>query len=456
MKNNRYHCPLRVEVLYPDEKPSQGAHPCIIGQDISFNADHLEAYVPSGWDPIILDVMVVAAAVEVCDHSRARSEMDWGRDFTLTIPVHDAERWNAPTVKQALLRALKVLTGDLWKIDFRETPEIPDVSTQGNFDFPPAVDIIIPFSDGLDSRSVAGLIERNSNEKSMRVRVGANRIRKASATGEIKPFANLPFKVRNLKKGNAESSGRSRGFKFGLMAGLAAHLLNAKSVIVPESGQGALGPVMVATGQTYLDRRTHPQFTHLMSDLMEALFGSRIVFEHPRLWSTKGETLAAYKHIFPDDLIWKETRSCWTGARHSSVNGSLRQCGVCAACMLRRTSLHASGYNEDPANYVWENLNSSSFWEGAHADYINRSAIRKDYAIAGVLHMDHIAALRTHPDLDYIVQRQALQLAKTMNIPFEDTCNKIKLLIEAHSAEWSSFVQSLSSNSFVHQWAEAA
>lgn len=456
MKTERYHCPFAVDVMYDGETVSSGAVPCIIGRDIKFNTEHLQAYVPGGWDPIIYDVMLLAAAVEACDHSRPRATMDWSRDLTVSVPVHDPERWSAEPVSQSLHRALKLLTGDEWNIRFRKTAEPQQGPAQSNFGFAAEADMIIPFSDGLDSRAVAGLIEHERKNRSIRVRVGAKRIGKAKPGEAAKPFANLPFSVSSLRNGNGESSGRSRGFKFALMSGLAAFLVGAHSIIVPESGQGALGPVLVNTGQTYFDRRTHPQFTHRMSIFLEALFGQRILFEHPRIWHTKGETLAAFKKVHPDVNIWKDTRSCWVSAQHASIPGEHRQCGVCAACMLRRSSLHAAGYLEDGAKYIWENLNASEFWEGAHPQYKSKDEVRRTYAIAGVLHMDHLAALCSDPYLETIVQRQALQLAPAFDLSFDEITSRIMRLLEAHAEEWRAFRANLSKDSFVQQWVEAA
>ena len=456
MQTSPYQCSFKLDIIYPGESVSADAAACVIDRDITFDAENLQSYVPSGWDPLIFDVMILAAAVEACDYSRKRANMDWGRDFTASLPVHNLERWSDPNIKKTLERALKLLTGDDWNFSFRPTPERREVTVQGNLDFPPAVDVVIPFSDGLDSRAVAGVLEKSRKQRSIRVRVGADRIKKPKRDEPIIPFANVPFKVAKIAGRNGESSGRSRGFKFSLMSGLAAYLVGADTVIVPESGQGALGPVLVNTGQTYPDRRTHPQFTYKMSDFFEALFGRRILFEHPVLWQTKGQSLSAYKKIYADDLIWKGTRSCWADARHASVNKEHRQCGVCAACILRRTSLHAAGYNEPSDYYVWENLGAEDFWEGAHKDYATRHDIRRQYAIAGILHMNHLAARRNDPDLDSIVQRQAVQLAPVLDQDFDDICTKIRQLIDAHAGEWSHFVNDLPNGSFVRKWAEAA
>lgn len=455
MQSTPYICDLNAQVAHPSDEVADDATLCRIGEHITFDADGLQTYQNGGWRPIVYDAMLVAAAVEACDHSRARANMDWGRRFTVHVPVHDPKLWNSVSVKGALVRALKMLTGDSWTFDFTQTSTPQEGPPQSHFGFPEQVDAVIPFSDGLDSLAVSTVVERTRNDRTIRVRVGSSKIERPKPGDLAQPFANVPFKVTRIKLGNGESSGRSRGFKFAVLSGIAAHLVGAKRIIVPESGQGALGPVLVNVGQGYFDRRTHPQYTSLMSDFFEALLGVRVEFEHPVLWNTKGESLAAYKALVAGNDIWKKTRSCWKDARHASLNGDHRQCGVCAACMLRRTSLHAAGYDEDPTTYIWEDLSADDFWAGANAGHTNKSNVQRDYAVAGVLHMDHLAALSVSVDRDVLIQRQALILANTLDMSFQDAGTRITRLLEAHADEWRSFVQSFSKSSFIRSWAVA-
>ena len=106
--------------------------------------------------------------------------------------------------------------------------------------------------------------------------------------------------------------------------------------------------------------------------------------------------------------------------------------------------------------YIWENLSASDFWEGAPKDHTNRANAQRDYAVAGVLHMDHLAALARADDRDILISRQALILANVLGISFEDAAARIVRLLKAHAEEWSSFVQSLSKSSFIRDWAQAA
>lgn len=455
MRKQPYHPSFSIDVLHADETPRDGAVPCYIDQHIKFNQDAMQGFVPNIWQPVIYDAMILVASVEICDHSKVRSKMDWARNLNLRIPVHEPERWNDPKVKLTLISALKFLTGDNWSIDFRTTRQPQSGPPQQAMDFQHKADMIIPYSDGLDSRAIAGIFEKKQPySRIKRVRIGPNRIKKPKPGETIKLFENVPFSVKKVIRGNGEASGRSRGFKFGVLAGLAAYLIGAPKVIVPESGQGALGPALVNVGQSHHDRRTHPQYTQLMSDFLGALFGTRVHFEHPVIFGTKGQTLATYKAFYPEDLIWEKTRSCWMDQRHASVNKEHRQCGICAACMLRRTSLHAAGYHEQANKYLWESLEASSFDRGATKAFTRRNKSQYEYAVAGTLHMDHLASLKDNEDLDMILLRHALPIAKAMGQTVEETKTKIVGLIETHAAEWSAFLGDLPQNSFIRDWAE--
>lgn len=447
---------LSADLVYPGEKPREGAVACEIGRHIKFDAEALEGFAPSTWQPIIYDVMLIVAAVEACDYSRTRSKIDWARNLSVRIPVHEVDRWNDTNVQQELTNTLRLLTGDNWFIEFRKTPEPQTRPAQSQFDFPHHADSVVPYSDGLDSKAVTGILSKTRPTDTMvRVRVGASRIKKPKIGERAKPFENVPFRVGRIMNGNGESSGRSRGFKFAVLSGLAAHLVGAKSVIVPESGQGAIGPTLANVGQSYFDRRSHPKFTKMVSSFLEALLDDKITFEHPVIFSTKGQTLGQFRRLFPEQDIWANTRSCWMDQRQASVNQQLRQCGVCAACMLRRLSLHAAGYDEPSDRYVWEDLGAKDFRSGASKQFSTHNNAQWEYALAGTLHLDHLASLKSSENLDDLLLRQAIPIADSLGLEVDDTKGRIKEMINVHTVEWLEFLNDLPDESFVRGWAEA-
>ena len=442
-----------VDVVDAGARERRGRIACAIESDITFSTERFESYCLTRWEPIVYDALVVTAAVEFCDRIRHRPVQRWGRDFELRIPVHEPERWNAKAVSDALHGALSFLTGDRWSISFvaRRTP----FSTPHQFPFPIPSDIeaVIPFSDGLDSRAVAGLMRKEYGDRLIRVRLGTKPFDPAAGPGPKEPFTSVPYKVKPVNEKVVETSARSRGFKFAMASGLAAYLVKAERIVVTESGQGALGPALVPVGQSYEDYRNHPLFTDRMEKLLAALYGHRICFVFPRLWHTKSETLTAFVNECPDGSSWKGTWSCWQQNRHVSVAGRKRQCGICAACMLRRLSIHAAGLTEDPETYVWENLSAATFEDGAAKNFKHITNAQREYAIAGTLHLEHLAALRREEANRGTINLAVSQLARSRALQDVDVRARLDRLLGQHESEWKRFVASLGASSFVTNWA---
>ena len=210
---------------------------CEIDCDLKFDTAGLEAYCLANWDERVYDAFVVAAAVQFCDHTKRRPSTDWGRDFVLRVPVHDPDLWNSVTVSAALHNALRLLTGDQWQITFKPRKAPASIPRQRNFNLPDGTRVIIPFSDGLDSRAVAGLMELKHGKKLVRVRLGSKSLNGCRTGNQQIPFASVPYQVRPHKRRSVESSGRSRGFKFALLSGVAAYLSGTKRSSYPKVGR---------------------------------------------------------------------------------------------------------------------------------------------------------------------------------------------------------------------------
>jgi 7-cyano-7-deazaguanine synthase in queuosine biosynthesis len=441
---------VRVAVLEKGQRPPSQWTPCSIGENLDFSTERLESYFLSSWQPVIFDALLVAAAVEFCDRIKKRPPLGWGRDIELQIPVHDPAHWSSKVVYESLTDALNFLTGDRWRIIFtsRRKPEKPPL--QSYLQIPPGVTAVIPFSDGMDSRAVAGLEARKLGTQLVRVRLGSKIADRRSASAAKEPFTSVPYRVITGKS-SGETSARSRGFKFATVSGVAAYLVGAPEIVVPESGQGALGSALVPVGHAYEDYRNHPLFTDRMEKYLGALFGHTTKFRFPRLWNTKGETLSAFAHEI-NDASPVDAWSCWQQSRQVSVDGHKRQCGICAACMLRRLSVYWSGLGEHPKTYVWENLGASTFESGASAKFNKVTRALKEYAIAGTLHLDHLAGLCGSALHAPSVRRAAAQLAHSQNLAQPDAEQKLNRLLNQHALEWKSFVRSLGPQSFVGKW----
>lgn len=428
---------------------------CEIGTHLNLRTTGLEAYFFEGWHPVLFDALLVAAAIEFCDRHRQRSTISWTRHFLLQIPVHDPYLWKRPDVMNHLLDALQTLTGDFWELNFieRDKPHTPP--TEQLLKLPKEIQGVIPFSDGLDSKAVYGLLAHELGDTLVRIRLGTSKFSHEKNLDRRKPFAKVPYSIRPIGRRFSESSGRSRGFKFAVTSMIAAYLAKAPRIYVPESGQGALGPALTTVGQIHPDYRTHPYFLRKMENFFNALLGWRPHFAFPRLWNTKAQTLADYvKLTSTPPEAWQTTKSCWQQSGQSSVGGKKRQCGICAACMLRRLSVHAAGLEEPKDTYVWENLSAPSLEEGCSEEFKKSGVTEKmkDYAIAGTLHLKHLAEIRSSAGDTKALGHEIGRIAYSCNLSREETADNLQAMLKQHEREWSAFLGSLAQESFINQW----
>ena len=435
---------MKVAVCEPGGSPPGGWLECELQRDIRFSPAALESYACSKWEPVIFDAMLVAASVEFTDLSCRRPSLGWPRRLSIRIPVDDPDRWEAPAVKDSLRDAIAFVTGDHWSIRFFKRTEGLENSAGDRLRLFPPSKAVLAYSEGMDSLAVAGLAKACLGDDVVRVRLGGKGDAK-NASG--RPFVSVPYRVSAERR---EATGMSRGFKFAMISGLAAYLTGANKIIVPESGQGALGPPLVSVGHAYHDHRNHPRFTRRMERFLEALLERPIRYYFPRLWYTKGETLARYVAIDGDET-WRSTKSCWRDNRWSSVRGSWRHCGVCAACMLRRVSVHAAGLSEDPETYVCTDMSAAKLESAVDPDFKHLNTAYRDYAIAGARHMENLAEMADGRARRRIVRRHATSLRRVLRLS-GDAEERLIRLLECHADEWKRYLNSLGAGSFVQNW----
>jgi 7-cyano-7-deazaguanine synthase in queuosine biosynthesis len=448
------HMPAKdIDVVEPGRRARTGHIAFDLGRDVSFSTAALESFAFARWESVTHDALVVAAAVEYADKLVKRAPHGWGRRLTLRIPVHNPARWSAPDVSGGLHHALGFLTGDMWAISFvnRTTPEPSLPLSMLALTVP--TQAILAFSDGMDSRAVAGLVGAQLGEKLVRVRVGTKTSDRPREKGKREPFTAVPYDVSSDLP-NRETSARTRGFKFAIISGIAAYLTDAAEIVIPESGQGAIGPALLTVGHAYPDFRNHPRFTRLMERFLKALLGKDVSYVFPRIWNTKGETLRAYVAIDSSDA-WRKTKSCWRNNQWSSVNGKQRQCGVCAACMLRRVSVHAAGLTESPETYICSDMTAATLEGAVEQGFTKTGGAFRQYALAGILHMDHLADMAS-ADQRSEIARHATTLGPALGLTPQEAGERLVTLLHTHTEEWKSYMNSLGARSFVRQWARTA
>ncbi len=415
---------------------------------LCFDLDALETYGFARRETSVVDALTVMAAIDYADRIIRRPAYQWRREIHIRVPLYEPDRWYDDTVAQALDEALRLLTGDTWKLEFASRSGTPPPKPQALLELETTDTLkVMAYSDGLDSRAVMALEDASNPGAVLRVRVGNTHRRGERRQGRPTPFTGIPYCVK-FDQRPVEPSARSRGFRFAMFAGIAAFLVNVKQAVVPESGQGIFGPALVTTLHGYADYRNHPFFTSKVSKLIKALFSHDLEFVFPRMWSTKGETLLALLQL-GDNTPWQDTRSCWQDARWCSLNGKRLQCGVCAACLLRRQSFHQASITEPANTYVCENLGAPKFAQSFPHPF-RQTKVLRHYALAAVKQLDRF-------NMDWLgegtICTHAANVSLIHSTPLVDVHAQLRSLVHRHTLEWNQFIKAQGPNSFVRQWA---
>lgn len=419
-----------------------------LGTEIVFDPTILDTYHYSGWKPVHFDLLVVCAAVEFADRRWARRSTRWSRQFRVKLPVLEQAAWEQPKVRMLLQDTLRHLTGDDWQFCFvpaRYTAE--NGTRQRTLPFHNNKKFAMAYSNGLDSRCVSGLFDTDA---AIRVRVA--RVIDQIHHGE-RPFDQIPFAVRVAAR---ETTARSRGFKFAAITAIAGNLSQVNTIIVPESGQGTLGPVLLPLHNTYPDYRNHPTFFRKMERFIKELLGYYVVYKQPRIWNTKAQTIAEYvsrEKTRKRSIL--STRSCWQQRWNVRFDGRFRQCGLCAACLLRRMSIHAAGLDDPVESYTIGDLTANRY-----VDAIPTAARRRlsrtmvEYGIVGTRHFQQLADLAELPANK--LRAHAFEISEATGLVERDVSKALNELLMQHAEEWRGFVRAQGRRSFMGHWAKGA
>lgn len=427
----------------PEEQPRDTLF-AQVNRHIKFDPSTLNTLDVEGCSAVHYDLLMLCAAVELADR-RWKRPSTWRREFSVTVPVVDLTRWQNPNVVGSLERALKHLTNDTWQFTFTQAVGTSPIGTQQRaLDFGRTKTFAVAYSDGLDSRAVSAL--SGPDAQALRIRVVKRKANWKPGEGE---FTQIPFVTAGFRP--LESSFRTRAFLFAVIAGLASHLCGVSRIVVPESGQGALGPVLLPLHRIYPDYRNHPTYFRKIEAFITAILGIDIHFDQPRLWSTKGETMAAFLALSgKTDTHLTNTRSCWQSRRIVNL-GNKKQCGLCAACLLRRLSLHAAGVTERSDNYVISDLTVATV--DAALSPVSQKVDRDimiEYGSVGARHMQHLADLAEQPD--DALRLEASEIAEALGEPYQYILKNLRQLLVTHANEWRAFRASQGEQSFLHTW----
>lgn len=445
-----------VRVVFPGDRcRAAGQIICRIGAHVELKVEDLELFCFRQLTVRDEELVYLAGVIAFADRKIRRSADGWKRKIHIVMPVAHPRTWGRSEFLSALTEALRFATGDAWSFEFTRRkgslphPRLPQLSLDGNGTF-----VVIPFSNGLDSFSQARLLASDGYTATpIRVTawnrgLGGSRdwVQDTNSYGGRHRRVSVP--VRIIPGPGADQTYRTRTFVFSILAGLAAHLSGAGTLVIPEAGQGSFGPSLLPLGGESPHRGSHPGFSRRMERLFETFWDASINMHHPQVWKTKGQVLTELKQ---KGLAkgWEATRSCSRGPR--DLRSGL-PCGICSGCLLRRMSLFAAGLGSDKSGYLWNDLNSSTIEASAIQELKRPVSINdRDIAVHAVLAMENLAREADVLSNDPRHQQSLFDAFGHDPKTFKEAQTKLPQLLQSHRKEWRDFTASLAPDSWINQ-----
>jgi 7-cyano-7-deazaguanine synthase in queuosine biosynthesis len=314
-----------------------------------------------------MDLLRLAAAVFCVDKLAIRPGT-WTRSLTLSVPVHDLDRWTG--IAEQLNDMLSFLSGDEWEVRTFASGE----STRPSEPSDKPVDVVCLFSGGLDS--FAGAVDLLAEGKRIclvahyeggQAPKAQERLARQLAAKYgpdqvefrhlfLRPAPRSTLQARALPE-TREPSTRTRSILF-LAAGLivAAGYGPDVPLVIPENGFiGINVPLTEARNGSLSTRTTHPHFMASLEGCISALGMTNIV-SNPFRVMTKGEMLAGNRDREMLVNLARETLSCAHPEAPRYAKREQGNCGYCFPCLIRRSALHRVGL-DDADDYAFDALN---------------------------------------------------------------------------------------------------
>ena len=317
--------------------------------------------------PLNVDLVRLALLVFAADRSTIRrvGTTNWSsRDFSLTVPVSDAQSWN--TLSGELANLFAFLTGDIWALNFRNARP-PKEQKVKKADQEKASRVVL-MSGGADS--ALGVLESRRQLDATESHVLVSHVGLTSLAPIQRRVADtastiIPGPVQSVKQirlvrrqrqvdgsdFKSETSTRSRSLLF-LALGLAHASVYRAPLWIPENGFASLNPPLAPNRRGSLSTRTtHPAFLARLSRILEDV-GAHATIENPFARMTKGEMFRTAANRFGEAEIGgflSATHSCGLTGQRSKRIPTTTQCGVCFGCVIRRASFAAAGLNDATA-----------------------------------------------------------------------------------------------------------
>lgn len=323
------------------------------------------------------DLLTVASAIYACDLAFKRGERElFPRKIELKIPVVNFSTFR--NIADDLQYALLILSNDAWCITFVQrngTPEPTQIWQQTEYGK------VLLFSGGLDSLAASVLFGQHGDRVQLVSHITANRIVSGSQVTLFNylkvfypdQFQHDPIRVgarNNVRRGflfpsdqNREETQRTRSFLFLVLAALIARRRGFIDVVyIAENGQMAIHlPLTTARIGAFSTHTAHPEFVHVMSQLLQTILNYPLQIVNPFLYLTKAQVVANVVQTVPQ--ILKGSVSCWKASR---VTGAFNHCGFCIPCLIRRIAVET--HNISISEYARDIFNENVSKLPSHDD----------------------------------------------------------------------------------------
>lgn len=408
---------------------SLGEHP-VVGDSpvVRIYAKHIFYKYKEEMPLKFVDMINIAAAVQIGDRFSYASPRDTVRNIHLEIPVYEFEQIHSPDIVALLQETLAWFTGDYWSIQFSPRPKPTYEASFGVPIFPVEVGL---WSGGLDS--LAGTLNRIlADPTNFLALVGTGSsplvlgIQKKVATKLKRLFPNqvqlfqVLIGLRNTKRIKPKNKfSRARGFVFTLVGAAIADFLGQNRLYIYENGIGAIN-LRHTDSEVGADRSkaVHPISNEYMSEFISILQGKRFQVVNPFLSHTKAQMCQVFKEVAPD--LIPLTLTCDRAHRSKDA----QQCGRCTSCLMRRHALAASDI-QDETRYVY---GIDTYWTHLQAMLYQFATLRNIFTGENTWR----ALCAVYPELAEIVERLSYQNANKA----DELSNLIFGLYRTYYEEW--------------------
>ncbi len=195
------------------------------------------------------------------------------------------------------------------------------------------------FSGGLDSATGAVSLMKDKRDPTL-CHTATSKITmgKVIALHVMTPYSHLPLVITDMRTEAADStSGKTRGLLFLSNAMVLASSLGRTEVFIPENGPLMINPAVSQLAEP--TKNAHPYLLTTIEKIFNITTNSSLKINAIFKDKTKAEAIAPAL----DKRITDHTWSCFR------IQGQSHMCGLCYACLVRRLSLLAVGY-EEPAD----------------------------------------------------------------------------------------------------------